>query len=426
MNSIKIENIDKVFGHVSLEVIVDKDKINSRFIVTQDARLIENVILGKHFYEVPDIASRICGACSISHLLASIRAFENALGIEVSEEVEKLREVINEIEVVQNHLVHLYLLALPDYMGCTSINDLLRKDINLVKRVFKFNELCLKVIEILAGRIVGPTKCTIGGFAKEIRNENLNIALKILKDLEEYAYSTLELFLNIDLPKYKDIENNHISIFDTEDYKFLGYYLQTNEKLVFKVNEYKNYIREEEVDYSTCKRCFLKDKPYYVGPRARLNLNWDRMEPEVKEIALRVIPLESPFDNIRAKAIEIVQCVKHSIQLMEELVGKNLPKAEKVEKIKESEGYGLVEAPRGVLIHHYKIDNHGRVTYANIITPTTMNSHHIERNATNIAQELLSNGENLDNLKQILTKLVRAYDPCLPCATHLVKIKVRR
>ncbi len=420
-----VERIDKVFGHLELKLIIDSDKVESKFTVTQDARFIEVILEGRNYLEAPVISSRICGACSIAHFLASVNALENAMGIELPEDAIILKDAMNKAQVAQNNIVHLLFLALPDYYGLRTLGELLSKKPELVKIGFKLNSLSLKAVDLLGGRIVNPNTYSVGGFRKDMPKDKIEKVVKTLKEAEEYAKQVLEKVLELKLPELEDPSPNYVVVQSPQGYLNTSNNLYGSDGEVFPGAEYSKYIDEKIVDYSNSKAYYYKGKIFYVGSRARLNAYHERLL-EYEDYVSKILKESSnPYANIKAKALEILYTIVDVREKLEELLDKK-PKLRTDFKVRSGEGVGVLEAPRGLLIHHYRVDNEGKITYANIITPTAFNSRHIEVSAAKLGKTMLTEEVDVTDLQRKASMLIRAYDPCLPCAVHVTIVKNKR
>ncbi len=418
--SIKVDfKVDKVFGHLELQIDLKDNEVKVRFASTEDLRYFEYMVVGRKYHEVPYIMSRICGACSVSHFLASANAIENALNVELDETTVTVKEVMNKLEIAQNTVVHLYFLALPDYMKMRNLGELLNAKPDIVRSAMTLNSLCLQAVNAVAGRIVNPNTYRVGGFTRWLSNETLDKTVKILDKAERLAEKLSELIIGLELPRLSDPEPNYLTSDPPVEYLTMSDYVIGSDGNRFRGLEYVNYITEEVSDYSTTKYCLYRGKPFFVGPRARLLAFGERL-PEYSNLLADIKrELHNPFSNLKAKAVELLYCISSSKNILSNLRGKNLSTPSNL-GIRHGEGVGVVEAPRGLLIHHYMINDQGIVTHSNVITPTAMFSRHVEAAAKALCNELVSSGATLDEVESKAGMLVRAYDPCLPCSVHLI------
>jgi len=420
-----VEEVDRVFGHLELEVLREDGEIKALFKVTHGARFIELTINGRQYWEAPYIASRICGACSIAHYVASIRAVEHALGLDAGEWVEDFRDVVNMVQIAQNHLVHLAFLALPDYVGVQGLSDLKSRAGRLVVNSMKLNAACLKVIRLVAGRIVNPNTLGVGGLLKRPFKGPLLKAAEYLRECEALAKEVVdEALALLKVPELKDPANNCVAVKPRRAYLTAGSEILTSAGLSFKPSDYKEYLEEVQSKYSNSKVVILGGAPIHVGARARYEL----LRNYLRGFSMPEADLSNPFSNLIIKAAEIPYCITTAREILEELSRRTADTViDPPRDGGEGEGVGIVEAPRGLLIHHYVVSGK-RIMHANIITPTEINARHIEVSAKALAETIVSNGRplNAGELQRKLTMLVRAYDPCLPCAVHVSVVRGRK
>lgn len=418
--SIKVDfKVDKVFGHLELQIDLRGSEVKARFVSTEDLRYFEHMIVGRKYFEVPYIVSRICGACSISHFLASVNAMENALNVELDENIITLKEVMNKLEIAQNTAVHLYFLALPDYLKMRNLGELTAAKPDIVKSAMMLNSLTLQAVNAIAGRIVNPNTYRVGGFTRSIPKETIERVVKTLERAEKLAEALSDLILNIELPELKDPELNYLAVDPPTEYLTISDYLVGSDGIRFKGSDYNQFISEELSDYSTTKYYRYQGNAFFVGPRARLLAFGERLPDYVGLVNDVRRELHNPFSNLKAKVVELLYCLSNSKIILENIKEKTLDASGNI-RVKHGEGVGIIEAPRGLLIHHYVINDQGIVTYSNIVTPTAMFSRHVEAVARAFSAELVSSGASLNELETKAAMLVRAYDPCLPCSVHLV------
>jgi len=429
MNSISLEHISRIVGHIDLNVEVKDGKARASLEILNDPRFVEALVLGKRYYDVPEITSRICGPCSLSHTLTPIVALEKAVNVQVPEEIKMLRETAILCEIAENHVVHLYLLTLPDYLNCQDTIELAKKRLDLLKSAMALRSSAACVVRAIAGRVVHPNACIIGGFTKLPSEEKISVLISELKRARDYAVKTVDLFLELEYPNLALRDDLYAAIHSNDGYPVLGDSIIFSNDKVIQASRYHEAIKEEAVPYSTSKRITTEGRVFYVGARARVNIHWKKLSDDAREYAKSLgLPLTNPFGNIKAQAIEVLHCIDKAIENLEALkdaVSEKVLKLDALPRAIEGEGVGLKEAPRGILIHHYRVDRTGRICYANIITPTTINSGHIEYAAEKLVEKSLDSGVDVNEVKLNLERLVRAYDPCLGCATHLVRVNIR-
>jgi len=419
--NIDIHHITRVEGHGRLVVDVKNKKIEKvEMQVTEGARLFEAWLRNRRYDEVTHLACRVCAICSASHTVSSLKAVEDALGINVSEQTRKLRELAIMGEYIQSHVLHLYCLALPDYLGFESIIPMAEKHPKEVKNALRMKKLGNDIAEVTAGRAIHQISAVINGFTKIPSKEEMNKVLKQLKELRPAALKTVELFSGLDYPELGR-KTEYIALKKPDGYAIYDGDIASTEGWNADVKEWERYATEQIIEYSNAKQGIRNNHGYMTGPLARINLNFEKLSGAAKDAAkdngLR-FPSYNPFHNNIARSLELLHCFDRAINIIE---NNNFRKEKNEYKIKSGEGWGANEAPRGTLYYHYWIDEKGIVTGANILTPTAQNLKNIEEDANAFLPKIL--GKPNEKIIQNLDMLVRAYDPCISCAAHFLTVE---
>lgn len=408
--------IAKIEGHGRLKVNWRANRV--RLEILEGERLFEGLVVGRKAEEAPWITSRICGVCPISHHLASLKAIESALGIEPPAIVKELRKLLLIAQIIQSHTLHLYFLALPDYLGLDSGLSLSETHPQIFKSALILKEFSDKLAETIGGRRVHPITPTIGGFYREIKKEKLEKILPLLKKALLSAKNTGRLFASLNYPQ---IEKPlvFLSLYSSKDYAIYdGEFLVSNFGLKTSPANYKRFIEEKVKSYSTAKFGSYQGRGLMVGALARLCLQNQFLNPLAKKMFANLkINFKNPYYNNLAQAIEILHFTEEAKKILEKLLKRDFeikPLRKTSSGIKR--GVGFVEAPRGTLYHEYKIDKEGYLQEANIVTPTVQNLTSIE----SVAQKILDTYRRLkiEEKAKLIEMLVRAYDPCLTCSVH--------
>ena len=424
--------IAKIEGHGKLKINWDKNI--AQLEVDEGERLFEGILEGRTAEETYWITPRICGVCPVAHNLASVKAAENALSVTPSGNAVLLRRLTLAGQMIQSHVLHLFFLALPDYLGIDRGAELASKKPELFKTALLFKELSDEIVQMVAGRSVHPTTTAIGGFHKTPSPKELeNLKVKISKASEK-AEKIAKFCADLKYPEMKtDLE--FVALHDGENYSVYGAPAVISSKEgKFEIKDYKENITEtvkelpaalenNSLMWSTAKFGSLKSREIMVGSLARTFINGEFMAPAAKK-TLGYLDFKNPFYNNFAQAIEILQFTCEADEILEKLIQtKNLDDAIASElRFPNSEvsspkiGIGNVEAPRGGLYHEFHIGENGIITEANIITPTVQNLTSIEKSSTS----LLEQTKNLSQEKRqkLLEMLIRAYDPSITCAVH--------
>ncbi len=414
---IKIDEITKIEGHANLSIEIEDSAVkNVVFGVHEGSRYFEAFMKGRYYKYLPELSGRICGICTVAHELCSVIAVEKAMGIEVPESAQNIRKLMLLSSHIQSHVLHLYFLALPDYKNAESILEIANRNINLVKKAFEIKEATNYITALLGGRAVQPCTLKPGGFTKEFSKEDLEKYVKKMKELYPKLVETAELFLSLEYPNYER-ECEYVALVGEGIPLYDGDIGTTHGS--FKPEEYNEHIKEFTVQYSSAKHSLVDGKDYMVGALARLNLN-PNLREEAKELADR-FGYRFPSNRVAwinaAQALENVHYALEAIEIADSIKHYTPEKIEHSRK--DGVGVGAIEAPRGLLIHHYSIKN-GKSEYVNIITPTAMNAENIERSLRGRISEIADQED--EYIKLEAEKIIRAYDPCISCSVHVTRI----
>ncbi|MCD6482828.1 MAG: Ni/Fe hydrogenase subunit alpha [Candidatus Aenigmarchaeota archaeon] len=420
---IKIDELSKVEGHAKLTVKFDEKtrKVSVCSLeVFESPRYFEVLIKGKDYDQVPYYAGRICGICNVAHLIGSTLAVENALGIEVSEQTKMLRELMVLGGVIHSHLLHMYMLALPDLLGYESILDMTSKYSDLIKRGLELKEIGNDIVRVIGGRPIHPITSLVGGFTKLPKQEELNELIKRIERKMPLVVETIKMMKElVDKSSSMDVGEEYMSLNHKKHYAMLYGELVSFSGKRFHPKDYKKYLTEEIIDYSTSKHVKLNGKTFMVGPLARMNIHSDKVSYETKMV-MKEFGISFPTNNLLyahvARAVEVFEFMQRCLDILSELNLKN----EKVVKPKRKSGYGVsaTEAPRGVLYHAYRIEN-GVVKDVDIIPPTTQNTACME----DVTKRYIENTNNKGKkLVHEIEKLIRTFDPCFSCSAHFLEV----
>ncbi|KXB06214.1 hydrogenase/sulfur reductase subunit alpha [candidate division MSBL1 archaeon SCGC-AAA382C18] len=428
--NVDVEYLTRVEGHGNIKVDVEDGNIEKcEWQVVETPRFFESMVVDKPWTDLHHITSRICGICSMAHQFASLKATENALGIELSEQDELLRRLGYHGEQIQSHILHVGYLALPDLLNKQSVLPLASSHTEEVKTVIRLHRLGNELSKTIGGRDTHQQRLIPGGFSK-IPSES---ELEQLKEKLESSFDDLDACVEFleglasELPDFER-ETEFISITADDEYAFYDGNLDSTDTGTEKIENYKEYTNEYIVPQSTAKYTKHNRESYMVGALARLNNNYEQLHPKAKEVAERfnLEPVcHNPFMNNVAQVVESVHCIEDSIKLIDELLDRGLesqpeyknPEAE----LSEGRGVGVVEAPRGLLIHDYTYNSDGNCTEANCVIPTNQNHGNIQKDMEDMVPQILDKPE--DEIELNLEMLVRAYDPCISCSTHYLDVE---
>lgn len=427
MSDIKIDHITKIEGHANVTVNIEKGVLKKvQFETVEGARFFEGIVVGRKYYDVQKFVSRICGVCSQAHLLGAIFALENALGVKVSKQTRLLRKLVNIASIVQSHTLHAYFLALPDYLGFESAISMAAKHGDEVKRALKIKKIANDINATIGGRDIHCITLVVGGFTKTPTNDGLKELLLRVKEGKAEATKAAKLFGSIKYPDFER-ETEYLAIKNEKEYALNIGFIASTKGLKVPVEKYGDLIHEIIKNYAASKFALLKNKGYMVGALSRINNNHGQLSSSAKK-AIRDsrydFPSFNPFLNNFAQAVELVHLFDEAIDILKNLKIKNEGEPDLVDiKLRPGHGFAGLEVPRGTLFHEYELDKDGVVTKANIIAPTTQNLKNIEDDLKEYIPQLIQ--KKLPKNKMIfeIEKLIRAYDPCISCSTHFVRLK---
>ncbi len=420
---IEIKHMARIEGHANLVVDAESGQLKEcRLEIIESPRFFESLLKGRHYSDVAPIIARICGVCSNSHTLVSLEASERALGLEVSPQTSGLRRLLAYGEILQSHILQLYFMAVPDYLGVASIFPLAKSRRDLVTRALRLKKLANDICLAVGGRPVHPVTPCVGGFSSLPQAADLQGLRRRLVEALPDLEATVELFASFGTPSF-DRETEYLCLSGTAGYPVLGHTLVSSDGLCAPVEEYTSVIEEYLVPHSTAKFARATRGSYLVGPLARFKNAFGALSPMARQVAGALGLTQAtvnPYASLSARLVEVIHCVEEAIHLIDELLLTGL----RPEVIAEPQGGGsgaaAIEAPRGTLFHAYTYDENGCIEAADCIIPTAQNLANIEADLCALTPTLT--GLAQDELAKRLEMLIRAYDPCISCSTHLVRV----
>lgn len=448
MQTITIDPVTRVEGHGKITIHLDESGgVQDAQFNVAEFRGFEKFCEGRPFYEMPSLTARICGICPVSHELASAKACDALMAVRVPETAANLRRLLNFAQYVQSHALSFFYLTSPDLLlgmdsdpAARNILGVVAKYPDLARDGVALRQFGQQIIEMLAGKRIHPAWVVPGGVSAPLSAEHREQILARLPDAMKIIHRTLDwykgvvdnyreeirtfanfptLFLGLVSPS-GDLEHYHGRVRVTND---------TGGVVADQLDPtlYREFIGEAVLPYSYLKAPYYEpngypDGIYRVGPLARLNII-DRIGTPKAEVewveyrALRRQAILSSFHNHYARLVEILYALERIEQILND---PNIlsPHVRAYATPNNEEGIGVIEAPRGTLIHHYRINADGIITWANLIVATGHNNLAMNRGVLQVAKHYVNGAHLEEGMLNRVEAVIRTFDPCLSCATH--------
>ena len=460
MKKISIDPITRLEGHGKIEIFLNDDgNVENAYFQIPELRGFEQFCIGRPAEEMPRITSRICGVCPTAHHTASTKTLDDLYKVKPTETAVKIRKLIYNSFMLEDHLLHFFFLGSPDFIvgpkaektGRNILGVINKVGLEIGGKIIDARRKLRNIITILGGKAIHPVCGLPGGVSKGITEEQRQKFLENAKEIFEFAKFTLKFFDDIvvknkqymdlitgDIFKHKTYymgtvdENNKVNFYEG---KLRVVDTDGNEFARFDVKDYLSHISEHVEPWSYVKFPFLKkigwkgfidgneSGIYRVAPLARLNASEGMATPlaqaefEKMYEKLGGKPAHNTLAFHWARLIEVIYAAESLLKLTED---KSItdPNIRNMPTEIPDEGIGLVEAPRGTLIHHYKTDEKGLITEVNLIVATVANAAGMSMSIERAAKNLIKNGKVDDGILNMVEMAFRPYDPCLACATH--------
>ncbi|MGV7221961.1 MAG: Ni/Fe hydrogenase subunit alpha [Nitrospinales bacterium] len=422
--NIKVDYLARVEGEGALHIKIQDEKVSDvKLKIFEPPRFFEAFLRERDFKEAPDITARICGICPVAYQMSAVHAMENALGINVQGPLRDLRRLLYCGEWIESHVLHIYMLHAPDFLGYQDAVQMAKDHKAIVERGLKLKKAGNEIVSLLGGREIHPINVRVGGFYKVFSKTELNSLSENLKWARDAALETVKWTAKL---PFQDFEQDYefVALKHSEEYPFNEGRLVSSKGLDIDVADYEEYFIEEHVEHSNALHSVLKGGgSYFVGPMARFNLNYDRLSPLAKQAAKEAGlngECRNPFKSIIVRSIETLYACDEALRIIESY---QKPEQPFIEAIPASGvGYAITEAPRGILYHRYKLDEKGKILDAKIVPPTSQNQKTIEDDLRRFVPQYIHLSQ--EELTWQCEQAIRNYDPCISCATHFLKLDI--
>jgi len=456
---ITIDPITRLEGHGKIEIFLDAaGDVERAWLQIPELRGFEVFARGRPAEDMPQITSRICGVCPTAHHMAATKALDDLYGVEPTPTARLIRELIYHAFMVEDHALHIYLLGGPDFIVGPQAPAAERNVVGVInkvgvevgRKVIGMRRRLRDAIAYFGGKVIHPVFGLPGGVARGLAEKDLPKFKQLAAEALEFAQFTLQVFKDLVLKN-----PDYVRLITGDTYTNRTYYMgmvdaqnrlnfydgelrvvdpEGREYAKFPACRYREFIAERVEPWSYMKFCYLKSPGwkgftegaesgvYSVAPMARLNVA-DRMATPLaqqaygKYIATLGKPVHHTLANHWARVIELLYAAERMQELANdpEIID---PNVRTIPTAVPTEGVGVVEAPRGTLIHHYEVDEHDLVTMCNLIVSTTHNNQAMNEAIREVARRYLDGHEPTPGLLNQVEVAIRAFDPCLSCATH--------
>jgi sulfhydrogenase subunit alpha len=424
--TIKVNNLARVEGEGALYVKVIGGRLADVALrIFEPPRFFEAFLRGRSYEETPDITARICGICPVAYQMSAVHAIEDAFGVAVGGQLRALRRLLYCGEWIESHVLHIYMLHAPDFLGVADAIAMAKDHREVVERGLQLKKAGNEIIALLGGRPVHPINVRVGGFYKTPTKHELASLAERLRWAREAALETVRWTAKLPFPEFeRDYE--FVALRHPSEYPFNEGRLVSNKGLDIAVRDFDDHVVEEHLPYSNALHSVLKGRgAYLAGPLARYNLNFDRLSSLAREAAgeAGLSPeCRNPFQSIIVRSVEVLYACDEALRIIDEYERPEKPAVEFIPRA--ATGYGCTEAPRGMLYHRYQLGDDGRVVDARIVPPTSQNQKSIEGDLWAMVPRFLDLPDK--ELTWRCEQAVRNHDPCISCATHFLKLHLER
>ncbi len=421
---IDVPALAHVEGEGGLYISLDNGEVTEvRLDIYEPPRFFEGFLRGRFLQEVPDITARICGICPVAYQMSSVMALEKAVGAVISPQVRLLRRLFYCGEYVESHALHIYLLQAPDLLGYPSALNLAAVAPEVVKNALRLKKIGNEILRAIGGRSVHPVSACVGGFYKWPKLPDLQALLSELEWALQTSIETVRWAATLPYPDL-EVDYDFVALHHEDEYAIIAGDILSSKSGSLPVEMYAKTYLESHVPHSNALHSHTADGgTFLVGPLARLNLNRNQLGAQARKVMEEIgiqFPLCNPYKSLIARAIELVEVCELAIELIRSYQPEGNSKEDL--ELKAGSGCAATEAPRGLLYHGYEIDAGGFIQKAHIVPPTAQNLPRIEADLRMMAPKVTA--MPLDQATLTCEHLVRAYDPCISCATHFLKLEI--
>ncbi|HSN29875.1 MAG TPA: nickel-dependent hydrogenase large subunit [Kofleriaceae bacterium] len=424
--TIEVKTLARVEGEGALTIEMEGDRATCvELRIFEPPRLFEAFLRGRSALELPDLTARICGICPVAYQMSSCGAVEDALGVTVDPPLRELRRLLYCGEWIESHALHVFLLHSPDFLGHDDAFAMAKDHGEMVRRGLALKQVGNAIVTCLGGRAIHPVNVRVGGFYRVPSRDELTALAPGIDDALATAHAALAWAGGFAFP---DVEREYelVALRGEHAYPFCDGRIASTGGIDIAARDFDRVFVEEQVPYSTALHARVRERGAYLcGPLARFALNADRLGAEAREAARSVglvAPCRNPFRSILVRLVEIIEALAEARRIVASYAPPERPCVPVT--LRAGVGHGCTEAPRGMLYHRYVLDDHGIITDARIVPPTSQNQKAIEDDLRAIAGTLASLPHAEATLRA--EHAIRNHDPCISCSTHFLDLRIRR
>jgi len=390
--------------------------------IYEPPRFFESFLRGRHYLEPPDITSRICGICPVAYQVSACNALEDACGVIVDDDIVDLRRLLYCGEWIASHVLHIYFLHAPDFLGVPDSIELARTDRAAIERGLALKKAGNAVLDVVGGRPIHPVNVRVGGFHHAPTRAELAPLAAQLEAALDHAVATVDWVSSFDCPDF-DVGHEFLALQHPSRYAIEDGDIVSTSGFHCTASEFAQHVSEHQVPHSTALHATLDGRRYLTGPLARYSLNSGQLTGQAAASAASAglgPRCRNPYRSIVVRAVEVVYALEEALRIIDRY-RRPTPPAAAVSPVRRV-GHGVSEAPRGLLYHRYELDADDLVAAAAIVPPTSQNQAAIEHDLCRAVEA--NPAASNEDLTTMCERIIRNYDPCISCATHFLTLTV--
>ncbi len=423
VRTIHVEALSRVEGEGGMTVRLCDGAVESvELKIYEPPRFFEAFLRGRSPHEVPDIVARICGICPVAYQMSAVHAIERACDVRITPEIRRLRRLLYCGEWIESHVLHMHLLHAPDFLDCESGLKAAESHPEAIRRGLRLKKHGNELLEVLGGRAIHPVNVAVGGFYRAPRREELHRLIPQFEWGLQAAVDATRWVAGFTFPEF-DVDYDFVALVHPDEYALNEGRIASNRGDSWSVEEFEQAFEERQVPHSTALQAIRRStgEAYFVGPLARMTLSFDRLSETARRTADEIgfaPPCRNPFRGIVARSLEVIHAYDEALSILRDY---REPSVSRIDvPLGPGDGCAATEAPRGLLYHHYRLDDAGMISLAKIVPPTSQNQGQIERDLATWLPRIL--GETDAAVAHSCERIIRNYDPCISCSTHFLRI----